>query len=190
MPEILNITHIGNPILREAARKLTVEEILSDDIQSLITNMTFTLEEEDYGVGIAAPQVGISVALSVIGIKPTPNRPELEPFKTTIINPQITETYGEPVPKWEGCISCGEGEGLLYAQVPRFDKIKLSWFDETGESHDEVLGGFVAHVAQHEVDHLAGVLFVDRVEDTTSYMLAPEYRARILNLAKVAKLVQ
>lgn len=145
--------------------------------------MAYTLEKENYGVGIAAPQVGESVALSVIGIKPTPNRPELEPFSTTLINPEIIETIGDPEPKWEACISCGRGDDLLYAQVPRYETIRLRWMNETGETIEKVLGGFVAHVAQHETDHLNGVLFVDRVEDPTTYMMADEYRQRIIGKA-------
>ena len=142
--------------------------------------MAYTLKEESYGVGVAAPQVGVSVALSVIGIKSTPTRPELDPFETTIINPVYLEKHGEPKPMWEACISCGLGDGLLYAQVPRYESVTLAWMDETGKSREEKLGGFVAHVVQHEVDHLNGVMFVDRVEDTSSYMLAPEYRMRIV----------
>ena len=180
MPEILALTRFGNPVLREKAKQLTIEEIESDDIQSLIGNMAYTLVEQNYGVGIAAPQVGRAVALSVIGIKPTPNRPELEPFNTTIINPVITKNFGVKTPMWEACTSCGETTNLLFAQVPRFEKITLSWLDETAKPRVAVLGGFVAHVVQHEVDHLNGVLFVDRVEDTTSYMMSDEYRARIV----------
>lgn len=180
MPEILKPTRFGNPILREKATRLTAGEIQSDKIQQLIRNMAYTLEKEDYGVGIAAPQVGESVAVSVVGIKPTPTRPELEPFTTTLINPEITETFGEPIAKWEACISCGTGDDLLYAQVPRFEKIKLRWLDETGTETEKILGGFVAHVAQHETDHLDGVLFVDKVEDPSTYMMVDEYRKRII----------
>jgi peptide deformylase len=183
MPKLLVPTRFGNPILRDRATELSVDEIQSDDIQSLIADMAYTLLKEDYGVGIAAPQVGRSVALSVIGIKPTPNRPNLEPFSTTIINPKITETYGEPEPKWEACISCGAGDNILYAQVARFNKVKLTWLDETAKSREEIVDGFVAHVVQHEVDHLNGILFLDRVEDPTTYMMADEYQKRIVKPA-------
>lgn len=77
---------------------------------------------------------------------------------------------------WEGCISSGEGDSTLYAKVPRFKSIRLRWLDEYAEQHDEVLEGFVAHVAQHETDHLNGVLFVDQVTDTKTYMIAEEYK--------------
>lgn len=185
MPELLTATRFGNQILREQMRKLAPEEILSPDIQELIENMYYTLREKQYGVGIAAPQIGARIALSVVGIKPTPTRPNLEPFNTVLINPVIAETFGDAEEMWEGCISSGEGDNTLYAKVPRFKKIRLQWLDERADEHDEVLDGFVAHVAQHETDHLNGILFVDRVEDTKTYMLADEYQ-KMMNAEKNA----
>lgn len=181
MAEILKLTRFGNPILRETARRLTSEEIMSDEIQTLIVNMKYTLAEKSYGVGIAAPQVGESVAMSVIGIKPTPTRPELEPFETVIINPEVVEAYGRRKKMWEGCVSCGTDDDILYGLVPRYEKIKLKWLDEHAKTREEIIGGFVAHVAQHETDHLNGVLFVDHVKDTKSYMMADEYKKRIIH---------
>jgi peptide deformylase len=183
MPSLLKATRFGNPVLRATTKTLTVDQIKSKDIQELIQNMKYTLLKKKYGVGIAATQVGADVALSVIGIKPTPNRPHLEPFNTVIINPKIIETYGRRKPLWEGCISCGIGNNTLFAQVPRYKKIKLDWIDEKGVSYTEVLEDFVAHVVQHEVDHLNGILFVDRVKDTTTFMMADEYRKRIIRKA-------
>jgi peptide deformylase len=181
MSEILELARFGNPILRSETKKLSLEEISSEEIQTLIENMRYTLIQKEYGVGIAAPQVGLDVSLSVIGIKPTPNRPNLEPFSTVIINPTIIETFGDTTPMWEGCVSCGTGDDILYAKVPRFEEIELGWIDETGKDRRQKLGGFVAHVAQHEVDHLNGVLFVDHVVDPTSFMMGDEYRKRIIH---------
>lgn len=181
MPQILKATRFGNPILRTKARRLTLAEIKSSDIQALVENMRHTLLQKKYGVGLAAPQVGVDVALSVIGIKPTPNRPKLEPFETVIINPEIVEAYGNKTQLWEGCISCGTGNNTLFAKVPRYKKVKLRWMDENGTEHEEILKDFVAHVAQHETDHLNGVLFVDRVKDSSTFMMADEYRKRIVN---------
>ena len=180
MPEILDITRFGNPVLRESAKRLTPDEILSQQTQDLIKNMRHTLVEKKYGVGIAAPQVGESVALSVVGIKPTPNRPELEPFDTVLINPEIVETFGDPVDAWEACVSCGTDDDILFALVARFEKVRIQWLDEHAKSREEVIGGFAAHVMQHETDHLNGILFVDHVTDPTSFMMADEYRKRIL----------
>lgn len=181
MPKLLKATRFGNPILRSGAKRLTHKEIVSEDTQSLIENMRHTLSKKQYGVGIAAPQVGVGIALSVIGIKPTPNRPDIKLFEAVIINPEVLETYGRKRPLWEGCISCGTGNNTLFAQVPRYTKIKLSWIDEKNAEHQEILEGFTAQVAQHEVDHLNGVLFVDRVKDPATFMMADEYRKRIVH---------
>lgn len=180
MPDVLAITRFGNPILRKPSKKLTAKEILSSDIQDLIVNMRHTLIERKYGVGIAAPQAGKNVALSVIGIKPTPNRPELEPFDSVLINPEILETFGEPINVWEGCVSCGTDDDILFGQLLRFEKIRVRWLDENAHMREEVVDGFVAQVVQHETDHLNGVLFVDHVTDPSTYMMADEYRKRVL----------
>lgn len=172
MTKILKKTEFGNPILRKQAQPLSDAEILSDKIQELIRNMYHTLETKRYGVGLAAPQVGESVALSVIDTKPTPTRPELKRQKLTIINPEICQTYGKKKPMLEGCVSGTE----LYAKVPRYEKIRLRWQDEVANVHEETFDGFMAHVIQHEFDHLQGILFVDRVKNTRSYITFREYR--------------
>jgi peptide deformylase len=182
-PKLLELTHFGNPILRKKTRRLSVDEIRSDKTQQLIADIRYTNQTKQYGVGLAAPQVGKSVALSVIGIKPTPNRPNLTLFESVIINPAY-EGVGRPVGMWEGCQSAGSGEGGLFAQAERYKTIRASWYDEHGELHEEELSGFVAHVFQHETDHLNGVLFVDKVKDTTTYMTADEYRRRIVGTNK------
>lgn len=180
MPNLLPRTKFGNPILREKARRLTKDEILSDDIQRLIADIRYMVAKKQYGVGLAAPQVGRSVALAVIAIKPTPNRPDRTPFEMAIINPEVVETYGRRTGMWEGCISCGQGNDILYGKALRYKKIKLRWYDERAKRHEEVLEDFPAHVAQHETDHLNGILFVDRVRDTTTYMMGDEYRKRVV----------
>lgn len=180
MPQILPITRFGNPILRENTKQLTRREIVSEKIQTLINNMRHTLVEREYGVGIAAPQVGESIALSVIGVKPTPNRPELTPFETVLINPRIVKTIGEKTSAWEGCVSCGSGDDVLFALTPRYEKVEITWTDEAGNDRKQLFEGFVAQVIQHEIDHLNGVLFVDHVVDPRSYMMADEYRKRVV----------
>lgn len=172
MSRILSKIGFGNPILRLKAQKLSDDEITSDEIQQFILDMYYTLEHKKYGVGVAASQLGRSIAISVIDTKPTPTRPELTRHKLTIINPEITKVYGYKVSSWEGCISGTE----LYAQVPRYKKVRLKWQDEKNTVHEEDFDGFLAHVIQHEVDHLNGILFVDKVKDTKSYMTFKEYR--------------
>ncbi len=176
---ILKLRQFGDPVLRVKAQELSVSEIQSDKIQELIADIRYTNETKKYGVGLAAPQVGESVALSVIGIKPTPTRPDLEKFDQVIINPTYVG-IGLRTGMWEGCQSCGKGNNTLYGKALRYKKIRATWYDEMARFHDEELAGFVAHVFQHETDHLNGILFVDKVRDTTTYMLADEYRKRIL----------
>lgn len=176
---ILKLTRAGDPILREAMPKLSVDEITSDQIKNLIADIRYTNERKQYGVGLAAPQVGVRAALSVIGIKPTPNRPGLEPFDQVIINPAY-EGIGERTGMWEACQSIGSGDDMLYGRALRYAEIEATWHDEKGERHKQVLSGFVAHVFQHETDHLSGVLFVDKIADTKTMMMADEYRERIV----------
>lgn len=176
MSSALKITRFGNKILRSSAKRLSAKQIKSKEVQDLIDQMQRLLDGKKYGVGLAAPQVGYDVAISVISIKSTPTRPNLEPFNEVIINPEVVATHGNKQQMWEGCISSGNGNNTLYAKVPRYKRVTLRWLDKDASVHEEVLDGFVAHVAQHETDHLNGILFVDRVKDTSTYMLADEYK--------------
>lgn len=176
--KILKRTIFGNPVLRQKTRRLSVEEILSPEIQQLIEDMRYTVKTKKYGVGLAAPQVNVSVALSVVDIKPTKSRPDSLAFSQVIINPEIMETYGPKTGLWEGCLSFGSGSNLPYAKAMRYRKIKVGYMDEKGAYHEEILEGLPAHVFQHETDHLNGILFVDRVKDTKTYMTMGEYIKR------------
>lgn len=178
--KVLNLTRVGNPILREVMPKLTSNQIRSKEVQDLIENIRFTNKQKQYGVGLAAPQVGVRLALSIIGIKPTPTRPNVERFDQVIINPKY-EGVGRRIGLWEGCQSVGSGDDILFAKALRYREIDAEWLDENGKHHQEKLSGFVAHVFQHETDHLNGILFVDGVRDKKTYMMADEYRKRIVD---------
>jgi peptide deformylase len=171
MPKVLKLVEFGNPLLRIRARKLRIAEIKTPEIQELIENMYFTLNQKTYGVGIAAPQLGQGLAISTLDTKPSPTRPDIKREQLTIINPEIIKTYGEKVAEWEGCMSGTK----LYAQVPRYEKIRLKWLDAYGKHNEADFDGLMGHVIQHEVDHLNGILFVDKVEDSTTYMTLKEY---------------
>ena len=180
-PKLLNKTLFGNPILRATTRQLETKEIKSDYIQQLIADLKFTVDKKKLGVGIAAPQVGVGVALARIAIKPTETRPNLEVFDKVIINPKVVRGIGDKALMWEGCLSFSDGsDNTPYAQTERWQSIEVEYLDEFGEIHSEVLHGLVAHVFQHETDHLNGILFVDRVVDPKTYMLASEYKERIV----------
>jgi peptide deformylase len=172
--KILRRTQFGNSVLRQKAKHLGKEEILSDEIQILIKNMQHTLLNRNYGIGIAAPQVGKSVAMSVIELRATRTRPKLpkkEWISMVIINPEVIMTYDKPVEQWEGCLSFDNA----FAKVPRYKKIRVRYQDEKAKVHEKDLDGLLAHVFQHETDHLNGVLFVDKVKNTKSYMTESEY---------------
>lgn len=180
MAKVLNRTLFGNPILRHPAARLTKDEILSAATQDLITDIRQTLTEKKYGIGLAAAQVGQGIALSVIHIRPTKLRPNLPKEKwadLVIINPKIVKTYGNKKQLHEGCVSLPG----VYAKVPRHKKIQLSYFDEAAQRRVKDFEGLLAHVIQHEVDHLEGILYVDRVVDTKTYMSEAEYRKRVVN---------
>jgi peptide deformylase len=163
-------------VLRQVARQLTIEEIASSHIQKLIKNMHYTLVNKKLGVGLAAPQVNEPIALAVIHIQKTPLRPDVKEFSLTIINPVITKTFGRRVQEWEGCISSGQGKAGLFAKVPRYKKLELEFLDENCKKHVRKFEGLKAHVIQHEVDHLNGILFVDTVTDPKTYMTYAEYK--------------
>ena len=177
--KLLRRTQFGNPILRQKAMELSLAQIVSPEIEQFIRDIQFTLEKRKYGVGLAAPQVGKGIALCVIGIKPTPTRPDLERQDMVLINPEIIQKNGGKTGKWEACISFGSNDNFPYAQAMRYEKIRLRWLDEKAVEHEQDFEGFTANVIQHEVDHLNGILFVDRVEDTKTYMTSSEYKKMI-----------
>jgi peptide deformylase len=177
---ILARTQFGNPILQTPARRLTVKEIKSPEIQELIGNIRYTLKNKKLGVGLAAPQVGELVAISVIDFKPTVSRPGVGTFSQVIINPEVVEGIGKKESMWEGCLSFGAANSPVFAKTMRYKKIQARFHDEQGVLHEEALSGFAAHVFQHEADHLSGILFPSRVEDHTTWMNASEYKKRVV----------
>lgn len=172
----MKIAEFGNPVLRQKAKPLTKVAIKSAKTQRLIADMRETLLIRKLGVGLAAPQVGESIALAVVAIRSSKRRPHAKPFDLVIINPEITEYHGRRIQLYEGCISAGGSKKSgLYAKVPRYKSIKLKYQNMKGQSFHEKFEDLTAQVLQHEVDHLNGVLFVDRVQDTKSYVTHSEY---------------
>jgi peptide deformylase len=185
--QVLARTQFGNPLLRQMTKEVPVGDMKGEKIQQLIADMQHTLIEKKLGVGLAAPQVGEPLAIIVIAIRPLAHRQEVEPFDLVLINAAVTETFGRKVPMWEGCISGGPGRASIMAQVPRYKKVKVKYYDEKTKLHHKIYEGLPAHVIQHETDHLRGILFVDKVKDTTSFMTYAEYMKRVRKvLAKVS----
>jgi len=169
---LLRRTQFGNLLLRTVAHRLTKKEIHSAVIQDLLADMHYTLEKKRYGVGLAAPQVGQSLAIAIIGLKPTPTRPKIKPLSLILINPEIIVHSGKRTAMWEGCISGPD----MYGKALRYPKLRLRWLDEAARQHEQDFAGLPAQVIQHEVDHLNGVLFVDHVKDPKTYVTFSEYK--------------
>lgn len=175
----MKVTVFGNPILRDLAQTLSEHDIATERVISLIGTLQSMLATKDFGVGLAAPQIGENVSIAIIDIKPTKNRPNAPVYKQVIINPRY-EGIGRRASMWEGCLSSGTGDNTLYGKALRYKKISAAWMDEYGKKHQAILDDLPAQVFQHETDHLYGVLFVDKVRDTKTYMLASEYRKRVI----------
>jgi peptide deformylase len=159
---IRNVALIGDPVLRKIARSLASEEIGSPWVRDLVRDMIDTMHELE-GIGIAAPQVGESVQLAVIEIAPDSTRyPDMMPFETGVfVNPRITVLDRTEQGFWEGCLSVPDLRGF----VERPCKIRVDWVDLDNRPQTLVATDFLATVFQHELDHLAGTLFVDKVRD-------------------------
>lgn len=99
-PKPRKLVQAGDPVLRTPARRLSNNEILFEMIRRLIADLRYTIERKSYGVGISAPQIGESVTLSLIAVKPAPNRSNVERFEQIIVNPAY-QGVGEPFGKWE-----------------------------------------------------------------------------------------
>ncbi len=168
-------TKFGDPILRKKVRKVSGALLKSPSFQRLIDLMFFTLR--DIGVGLAAPQVGKSLALAVVRIRKSKIRPRVHPFPpTAVINPRIVKASSKKVSDWEGCLSLPKVRGL----VPRPVSLEVAFVDRSGQKRTKRLTGFQARVFQHEIDHLGGVLFVDRMVGMESLITEDEFKKRIL----------
>jgi peptide deformylase len=156
------IVEIGHPVLRERAREVTREELDSAEVQRLIDDMIETMRAAN-GAGLAANQVAETVRIAVVEVRPgNPRYPYKPPIPlTVIVNPLIEPLDAEIAQINEGCLSVPN----LRGEVPRQVNIRLRYIDREGAEHDEVRRGLTAGTFQHELDHLDGTLFVDRVAD-------------------------
>ena len=168
---VRKVIKMGNPLLREVAKEFTKDEILSGDMQDLITDMWDTMYAYD-GIGLAAPQIGLSRQLAVIHLEEDSERyPELvESKKFIIFNPSISVLDETKQEFWEGCLSVPG----LRGPVSRPRKIKVDYLDENAKENSIELEDFLATVFQHELDHLVGKLYVDRMKDIKTLMFEEE----------------
>ncbi len=169
MADILTVAQLGNPILRAKAQP--IQNISDPNIQQLIDSLIATANDS-HGVGIAAPQVSQSYRLFIVASHPNPrypDAPEMEP--TPMINPHIIAHSENMVKGWEGCLSVPGFRGL----VPRYQTIEVEYFNREGLLKRQLLTGFIARIFQHELDHLDGLVFVDRLETTHDLYTQAEF---------------
>lgn len=169
---LLKIVQVGDPILRQDARELSEAEIRGPEIQRLIEAMRETMYDAP-GVGLAAPQVGLPLRIAVIEDKPeyTEKAPrealaerERKPIPFhVIINPRIRPEPSPDVKFYEGCLSL---PGFL-AMVPRKQKVVVDCLDHQGHPRTIEASGWYARILQHEIDHLEGTIYIDRMISRT-----------------------
>ena len=163
---ILPIVPYGSPVLRKTAEPVSKDY---PNLKELIANMYETMYNAD-GVGLAAPQIDLSIRLVVIGFRPYDEKTDTygeAQEEHTLINPVIIDSGSEKAYFNEGCLSIPD----IHEDVLRPTSIRLQWMDENFEHHEETISGLFARVAQHEIDHLDGKVFTDRLSPLRKTML-------------------
>ncbi|MCP3854028.1 MAG: peptide deformylase [Actinomycetia bacterium] len=164
------ILSIGDPALRAPGASVSADDLASDRIQGLIDDLVDTMRHAS-GAGLAATQVGAGVRIVAMEVTSNPRYPYKPPIPLTVaVNPVIEPLDGEVVEINEGCLSVP-----LRGNVRRHVNIRVRYLDRDGNAHDEIKRGLTAGTWQHEVDHLDGVLFIDRVEDTSTLSTWDEF---------------
>jgi peptide deformylase len=163
---VLEIATVGHPVLRERAREITEEELRSPEVQRLIDDMIETKRAAN-GAGIAANQVHDTRRIAVVEVEPdNPRYPYKPPIPLTVmVNPVLERLGDETAEINEGCLSVPDLRGT----VDRHVAVRVRYLDRDGVEHDEIRRGLTAGTFQHEVDHLDGILFLDRVHDPSTF---------------------
>jgi peptide deformylase len=170
---IRKVARLGHPVLRQQTRELGKQEILSAEVQRLVADMVETMHEYS-GVGLAAPQVHEPIRLAVIEIEQLNERyaVDVEQPLLVIFNARVSVLEPEEQGFWEGCLSVPGLRG--YVERPR--KIRVDYLDQHAVARSIVAEGFLATVFQHELDHLDGVLYVDKIKDPARFAFIEEYQ--------------
>jgi peptide deformylase len=164
MPK-LPIAKLGNPVLRQMAAKVDPRDIRTYELQQFIDNLIETMLDEP-GIGLAAPQVSRLIQLVVMGCEGEDGFP-----RTVLINPKIVFYGPQQVENWEGCLSV---DGLR-GKVTRPSMVRVKALDRDGKSLDFEATGLYAVCIQHEMDHLIGKVFLDRMTDMSTLTQLPEF---------------
>ena len=171
MAESRRIAQLGHPILRQIAQP--IQNFEHPLLQGLIEDL-LEIAQSSNGVGIAAPQVSESLRLFIVASRPNPRYPTAPVMTpTAMLNPRLIAFSSPRVKGWEGCLSVPDKRGL----VPRYKEIEVEYFDRLGNLQRRVLTDFVARIFQHELDHLDGKVFLDRLESSEDLYTEEEYMA-------------
>jgi peptide deformylase len=178
--KMLPRTEFGNPILRRKAKNVPLKTIRTPAFKKLVQQMLYTMRRAQ-GVGLAAPQINKPLQLAVMEMHPTKTRPRL-PHKgpIVVVNPKLVGVSKNKKRDWEGCLSFRNVRG----HVPRSTTITVQYLNEKWESIREQATGFWARIFQHEIDHLNGIVYVDRMDDMRTLMTKKEFVKRILKKKK------
>lgn len=161
---ILPIYVYGQPVLRQIAEDITPDY---PNLKKLIEDMFETMDHAD-GVGLAAPQIGLSIRVVVVNLDVlSEDYPEYKDLRKVFINAHIDVIEGEEVSMEEGCLSLPG----IHESVKRGSKIHVRYMDENFVEHNEVVEGFLARVMQHEFDHLDGKVFIDHISPLRKQMI-------------------
>jgi peptide deformylase len=156
------VLKMGAPLLRAVAQPVVRFDA---QLAALVVDMDDTMRALS-GAGIAAPQIGVSARVVIFELKDNPRYPHIQPVPyTVLVNPLLTPLTEEEAEGWEGCLSVPGLRGL----VPRVTRLRYSGFDLAGAPLERTVEGFHARVVQHEVDHLDGILFPQRVRDLRNF---------------------
>ncbi len=154
---------MGHPLLSQVAQAVT--DFNTPELSALVQDMFDTMAALD-GAGLAAPQIGVSRRVVIFGVEANPRYPEVEEVPMTVlINPEIEVLEQRQEEGWEGCLSLPGLRGL----VPRYVHIRYSGYDPAGKRFAREASGFHARVVQHEVDHLDGILYPQRIRDLRNF---------------------
>ncbi|MEN9216007.1 MAG: peptide deformylase [Gloeomargarita sp. HHBFW_bins_162] len=166
------LLQLGHPILHQPAQPVT--DLSDPAVQRLMGDLV-RICRESQGVGLAAPQVGVSLQMLVVASRPNPRYPTapvMEPL--VMVNPEIMKMAGEPVWGWEGCLSVPNRRGL----VARAPWVQVRYVNAHGEVVTQEFTDFVARIVQHEYDHLLGKVFLER--QPQRLLTEAEYQAQII----------
>ncbi len=164
----------GHPVLRKVATPISKDY---PGLSQFIADMFETMYKSEDGIGLAAPQVGISVRLFIIDLTIlADDDASFSGFKKVFINAEIVERIGNDVSKEEGCLSIPG----INETVTRKDKIRIQYVDENFVAHDEVYEGFAARVIQHEYDHIEGHVFIDSISPIRRQLI----KSKLTNIVK------